>query len=388
MGFAKREQERQDEEKWSQLSDTFVCSECLEDKGLISFIKNNSSRKGCSYCTDQTSKDRKSCNINVLLEYISDCVRQHYEDPAESMAFESREGGYQGSTFDTYDLLTSTIQTKSHKLLEAIISAFDHTLWCKIDPYSDSPSDKMLYDWQSFCGHIKHENRFFLNERSNRTLKRIVSDFQSHTKICTLYSGSTIYRARAFQSDQPFPLVLEEISMPKKEDIIKQSNRMSPAGIPLFYASDNLETCKMEAGLSNITNPPQDMIAYGSFRLNKNLKVFDLSALPTTPSIFEIHEQVHRETISFLRMFMENIMQPVVRDGREHVEYIPSQIFTEYIRQNMKLDKRAIDGICYPSAQNPNGKNYALFIKHDDITNSPTEEAILRLDSQIKIEEF
>ena len=51
------------------------------------------------------------------------------------------------------------------------------------------------------------------------------------------------------------------------------------------------------------------------------------------------------------------ICKPVKRDDRTHVEYTPSQVISEYIRDQCE----DVFGIIYPSRHNSKGKNIAFF---------------------------
>jgi RES domain len=50
----------------------------------------------------------------------------------------------------------------------------------------------------------------------------------------------------------------------------------------------------------------------------------------------------------FLFSFARDLSKPVILDGREHIEYVPTQVVTEYMR---RLPDAAIDGILHASAQ-------------------------------------
>ncbi|MBK7845117.1 MAG: RES domain-containing protein [Bdellovibrionales bacterium] len=389
MGLAKGEWERRQEEKWAPIEDSQVCTRCFVDDELKKFIIEGSDGVGCDYCEDVGAKKRKSRNINDVIERISEAIRGHYEDPAEHMAYETAEGGYLGSTTDTYDLLEELVEVENPCVLDAVRGAFEHTLWCKKNPYSDDPSDVMFQDWTSYCEFIKHKKRFFLSDTKGM-FDGIVRDFKKLKLFKIIKPGNQFFRARTFQSTNPFPLKFEEITSPPKKVLIKQANRMSAAGISLFYCSATSETCKSEARTSNVYGIQHDMVAYASFSTKKTLRLLDISKLPHVPSIFGSTDRIERENLIFLRMFRDDIMKPVKRDGREHVEYIPSQIFTEYIRFYVKNGLHSINGICYPSTQNSNGLNYALFLSSDQIEEKRdlSSTAYIFFNSDIKFEKL
>jgi hypothetical protein len=81
--------------------------------------------------------------------------------------------------------------------------------------------------------------------------------------------------------------------------------------------------------------------------------VLDLSELPSVPSIFAASRE-QRGALQFLWEFVKSITAPVVHDGREHIDYVPTQILTEYFRERVKgSDGSALNGIVYPSARPP-----------------------------------
>lgn len=389
MGFAKRELERQQEEKWSPIDDSQVCAKCFIDDEIKKFILSESDGVGCDYCDDSGAQKRKSRNINDVIEHISESIRNYYEDPAQHMAYETAEGGYLGHTIDTYDLLEELVEVENPDVLDAIRDAFESTLWCKRNPYSDEPSDEMFQDWTSFCNYIKHEKRFFLSD-SNKIFEGIVQDFKRLKLFKIIKPGHVFFRARTFHSSKPFPQQFNEITIPPKKILIKQANRMSAAGVPLFYCSDTVETCKNEAKTSNLYGTQHDMIAFASFSTKRPLRLLDISKLPYVPSIFGSMERNERENLIFIRMFRDDIMKPVKRDGREHVEYIPSQIFTEYIRYYVKSGIHSVDGICYPSTQNKKGLNYALFLNSSQIEEKkdPSSTAYVHYNADIASEKI
>lgn len=61
--------------------------------------------------------------------------------------------------------------------------------------------------------------------------------------------------------------------------------------------------------------------------------------------------------LMFLDGFVKNITHPVTPDGRQHVEYTPTQVLTEYLRW---ASPHPFDGIALPSAQ-AGEKTYVFF---------------------------
>ena len=91
-----------------------------------------------------------------------------------------------------------------------------------------------------------------------------------------------------------------------------------------------------------------------------------------------------RRAIEFLAHISEEISKPITRDGHQHIEYVPTQVVTEFIRAQELLGRAAIDGIKYESARNTGHSSYVLFATQDDIFNENDDrnrDPWLELDS-------
>lgn len=67
--------------------------------------------------------------------------------------------------------------------------------------------------------------------------------------------------------------------------------------------------------------------------------------------------------IKFLIDFAFEISRPVDKAGVPDIHYVPTQVMSEYLAQafNPDVDGGQIDGVIYPSAANPEGRNLVLF---------------------------
>jgi hypothetical protein len=101
--------------------------------------------------------------------------------------------------------------------------------------------------------------------------------------------------------------------------------------------------------------------------------MLNLCNIPPTPS-FWFTPRFDRDRIRFLREFSKSVSQPVIHDGREHIDYVPAQILTEYFQHEYRTrDGKRIDGIMYPSARVPKGRNVVIFASQDEL--QPTAES-------------
>jgi hypothetical protein len=138
---------------------------------------------------------------------------------------------------------------------------------------------------------------------------------------------------------------------------------MNPAGIPIFYGALDPDTPLHEALQSN------GRVTMGVFSPLRPLLVLDLAGERRLlhVGIFHNATRAKRGLANFMAAFIDDIARVSARDGREHIDYVPAQIVTEYFRRVFRIDDRALDGIIYPSTRNEAGRNIALFVDRDDI---------------------
>lgn len=124
-------------------------------------------------------------------------------------------------------------------------------------------------------------------------------------------------------------------------------------------------------------------LSVGTFRPLRPLIVLDLADLPPIPSVFDPERQDRIHPLRFLHAFARDISQPIARDGREHVEYVPTQIVTEYFRRVFRFDDgRQLDGIIYSSARTVGHNAHVLFCENRQCIGPGDDhgrDALLRL---------
>lgn len=110
------------------------------------------------------------------------------------------------------------------------------------------------------------------------------------------------------------------------------------------------------------------------------LLVIDLTELPAVPSLYEPDRRGDRPWIAFLHRFAEEVRKPIDRDEREHLEYVPTQIVTEYFRHVYGVEhEQPVDGIIYRSAVRGGGRCIVLFVDNDDCGDVKDPDAVLAL---------
>lgn len=354
----------------------YVCSSCFGDPAIKEYIEENSVGSECSFC-EEVHERNISIPIDNLIRYMRICVSREYDNAAEWLPYESSEGGYQGETIDAWDLIVHELEIelpedKDGELLQCLSDGFSDHEWCKEDPYGPSSMELAKYSWENFSYIVKNRRRFFFrSEKSEDSSTDVLSpgellekvlDYANHVNLVTrLGEGLVLYRARAHSKDGKSWSNAKDLGPPPPEKAL-QSNRMSPAGIPMFYGSDSSDTAVFETAIKS------GKFSVGRFCTARPIKLLDLSNLPTLPSIFDMSledaEISPRSSIPFLRHVSEQISKPITKDSNSHIEYVPTQVVTEFIRSQSKIP---IDGIKYESAIHSGYCSYVLFAGQEDV---------------------
>ena len=362
-------------EPWLADNET-VCGSCFEDQGIKSYIENHSDGVGCDFC----KSEEKSLSFSLLIPFIHDRLHKKYIPLGESTV--PYEGGYIFEGDYIGDLLGDLgLNIHNNTVQEKIENYLNNDNWIAND--WTIPDNTYPTDWDNFCKYVKKKKRFFFNKtRASYIIETLKQLIKKKHLIKQLKPGTVFYRARAFKPTDSTPeYSIKDLGPPKSKDIMDKSSRMSPAGIPIFYCSN-----KPKIAVKEISDPKRKGYALiGKFKLEKAIYIIDFSKAGTIniPSYFDENASIDdRDQSLFLKEFPKEISKPIKKDGREHTEYVPTQIITEALKNLTTENKQKILGIGYKSAVGP-GKSYALFFKrrYDDTL---TPSSFLFLDPSFK----
>ncbi|MFF2847945.1 RES domain-containing protein [Streptomyces sp. NPDC058001] len=235
-----------------------------------------------------------------------------------------------------------------------------------------------LEPWPAFRDRVTHQRRFTLladialHRKSHLPMLDGVSAVVDQLGLVRkLPAGHQVWRGRMRRDTTPPNYVAATIgSTPRHR---ATANRMSPAGVSMFYGSADVETAVAEIS----AHDPRPYAAVAAFELVRPIPVIDLSVAPAAPNVAARDSGSLLGQIEFIRSFAADLSQPVVLDGREHTAYVPTQVLTEYFRW---LSPLRVEGIVFRSAQN-GGLNYALFTGPEGCvdTGADLPDAMLRL---------
>lgn len=369
MGATKRWMEEQDQ-LYNFDTTEFVCSHHINE----SFIKKNIIEKGkkgkCNYC----NSNKKVVALSEVLKLIVVGIDYYYEDPANSR-YLNRDStyGYDGNIMQFEDMLYNlNLEIDASQLYEDISNYLNNdSLYCLKDEYT-SESEYYHSAWNNLKEIVKTKARYVFhydkqfssfNSADPIEVLNKVQNSISHFKLFrTIKTSEKLYRCRQHVNKNEIDdLGINIASNPTAN--CKTNNRMSPAGISMFYSSPHKNICVKE--VVNFDNNERPFYTTAYFYSKDNLKLVDLTKLPVIPSAFDEKNNWQIETLFFLKDFINDISKPI-DENDAIIDYVPTQIVTEYIRYNPKLK---VDGLIYPSSTDNSKENYVLFMDHKESLN-------------------
>jgi hypothetical protein len=361
MGQVKKLLDEAMERGFSVDMDIVVCPDCFEDDGLQEFIRNCGGKTPCSYCG---KVGEGTCTLEELLDYAMSCIRMEWGHPEdEGVPYETREGGWQGNVIDSWELFeTVGLTALNDDLQKEIDSALEDQLWCEREPFLQRKDQTLLSGWKAFTKFVMHEARYVFLKATPKNydesqidemhpveiLDALSSMVEDIGLIETIPPTTRLYRVHIVDPKESLNTAKRLGSPPP--DYAKYANRMSPAGISMFYGAFDLKTSVLETydpskGFGKIA-------AYGEFFPIRPLRVLDLSKKLYLPSLFDSSKHDVRPLIRFLIDFLKDFSKTVQKDEYAHVEYVPTQIVTEYFRHMYRTaNGEQLDGIIYSSSK-------------------------------------
>jgi RES domain-containing protein len=394
MGLTKHAWIESQERGWDA-PNRHVCAVCFEDEYLKSVIENEAIENRCDYCGREDDAGTPiAAPLSAVLEPIAQALFANFEEPgAAGLPRDTGEWIGEERITDTDDALLSLPLECESDLFEDIARSFHNDAWypCAKGFWLHLPAHvELAYSWKSFVGHVKHHSRYFFaaDEEQERMqadrdygpialLNKIGRLSESLGLVRTVPARTNLFRVRKAPRDGTYT-TFQDLGPPPHQ--FATAGRMNPAGISYFYLALEERTALAET----LDNPPTRVIL-AAFVLKVDIRVLDLTHLPPIPSVFDNDEYENREAILFLDGFIDAVSEPTKKDGREHIDYVPSQVVSEYFAQVFNLGEKDgnLDGILYPSAVMPSGKNLVLFPPRD---HRPQSSDLVTLESVKAIE--
>lgn len=372
-----------------------VCAMCFGDRYIQAFIEEAADSYECEFCGRKSRTRSIAAPLDDVVDFILEAINREYQHAVEVLGWDGAEGGYQGAHFDSYDLIEQIgldLQNDDGQLFEILAKCLGSEPWCDRNPYSQRQDEWLVSSWKRFCEHLKYRRRYFFFQQQEEPavpeeylgpaelLEFISRTVENLGLIKTLPSGHLIYRARQFKAGQVLKSSYD--FAPPPVDRAVKSNRMSPAGVVMFYGSDDAKTAVTE-----IDDDPKLGVMVGTFRTTRVANIVDLTNLPKRFGFFERQadsDERSRYDLAFLHSFVTSVAAKVERGDREHVDYVPTQVVTEWFRTVFQHGGLGLDGILYPSTQNPGGCSLVLFANRYDVVLSSAEVERATGDDELK----
>lgn len=360
--------------------DKYACLQCITDLYIRGQLEGEEVSETCDYCGRESDKPI-AVELDRLIEIVRSAVESEFCDPAEELPYESAEGGYQGSLIEHYDLLEHLDEfTEDDTLRSDVSDAFTDQAWCDRDYFATKTDDALKTAWIEFQDIIKHRSRFFFRDQRDDDsylgagdisaadfLDGLASAVRKLDLVQPLLQSTLLYRVRDHPRTER-PSDAASLGSPPHKKVQIPANRMSPAGISMFYGALDTDTAAAEI----LATAPEAHTTTGVWHPSRDLRVLDLRGVDI-PSIYDEERRSLRRYAFFLRDFVRAVSCPVRRDGKnEHIEYTPTQAITEYFRYVFRefpahgpfaeLDEGPLDGIVYQSAVKSKGHCVVLFV--------------------------
>ena len=364
----------------SGLENKFVCAHHFDDPYLNRIIHRyaEDGKGTCSYCgrrgevcSMQHFMEQVSWKIHMFFDDINNAsllyADSFYDDENEVIPGFKRVGEYiapnEAEYFEsTRDLMDDLgLVSDDEELDNDIESVFTTEEWIECDILHEDYGRALLNKWQAFVQAVTHNRRYtflatseFLplikgEEGKNDTdiLSSLKSLIVQQKLIHDLPIGTKLYRVRRV-GDNTKAYGFNDITAAPETSAT--ANRMSPAGISMFYASFCEETAIKECvGV-------EKYILLGEFFTVKPLRVLDLTHIPG-PSFWMENWQENQ----FLHSFNREVTKKLDDKDKNQLQYIPTQVFTEFLRYMfIDGDGNKLDGMIYGSSKTRE-QNIVLF---------------------------
>lgn len=348
-----------------------VCSTCA-GVSLGRYIDSHGKMDTCDYCGEN---DRSVMFIVDLLSRMYKSWKMYYSNFDDSFFHEDFRTPYYLSDI-IYDEVVE-LDDARETFLSDLCALPEERRWQKDSEYWTPFPEALKSSWQRFSEIVKKQWRYtyflccndILDPASYSPLdamKVICELLQIQNAFVTeLPAFACIYRNR--KGNIKFGESAKELGTAPSEHA--KDNRFSPKGVPMFYGSLDEDTCELESsgnGTYSVT---------GVFHNAKSVRVLDLTNVPPVPRLYD-DDFGFIPAYKYLHEFSNIISKNVADDD---LEYIPTQIFTEFIRlQGLRQFK--IRGLMYKSSKRDGGKNLVLFYTNDECKDKDDGTDCLVLD--------
>lgn len=195
--------------------------------------------------------------------------------------------------------------------------------------------------WEDFKFYLRNSNRFHSRYINLNILKEVLED-----TITTIPRGTRFYRARTAKDAKGY----QKGEMGAPPDDKATPGRANSKGISCLYLASKRKTTVKE-----IRAGAFDYVTVATFKLNRDVKVVDLSAITHSSPFYAKTDKVKYLLNEMHLRKIENDLAKPVSSRDSDLDYLP----TQYISDFAKL--LGYDGVKYISTFDKESFNLALF---------------------------
>lgn len=333
MGRAS-EQWMEDNSRGYSSLDGDVCLDCIRNPDLSALHAEHSHSGSCAFCGQD---DAIVAPAAVIQDRIMECLLMSYEQLDDAgVPYDGREGGYQISHESGFEIVSNELSgVVSDEFLEEVADKAMDSEWVEKDWALLHPYQRLTGGWEDFCRTIRHRLRYsfaFEPETDEghpdstspvKTLIGISNLVDAYELIRTVKAGTEVIRLRVSTQEKYSSIGL--VGSPPHQHA--KANRMSAAGIPMFYGAFDLDTAIKETwdGINSA------ICSKGTFVTKHDIRVVDFTGLPPVPGYWSNPGRDQLATIRFMHDLARDISKPVQRNSSVDLLYAPTQVVAEYL---------------------------------------------------------
>lgn len=352
-----------------------VCDQHLDDEYLRGWVRDNATADECDFC-DREPVSPIAAELDELGELILDGLEFQWDDAIEILP----SGMQYDRSATTREVLHEHEVSSDESLIALLVEMLPDRGWVKKGFWRLTDYERLVYGWRDFKDLIRHQSRFFFplitededdpDSLSPLDLLGDIGDAAVKVGLVANWpEGTNVFRVRIHGPNDDVSHAWNVGAVPNDLADRAFANRMSPAGIPMLYGATD-ELTAVEEAKSAEPDPNGKLLTLAHFQALRPLTILELHRRFDVPSEFNPNTRELVAPLAFLNGFVEDISHHVERDGTEHVEYVPTQVVTEYFRSVYSFgDGVKLDGISFPSSRNPDGSNLVLFVSSQDVAD-------------------
>ncbi len=362
MGLAKRDWMKSCERGYESLEGQLVCINCIEEYYLRELHSEDSESGTCDFCGET---EVLVADAEIIQSQIMESLMADYENIEDAGApYETAEGGWQIGHQSAQEIVTDEIyDVVSEQFGNAIVEAIDIGVsWTERDWAILSPIARMRHGWNQFCSIVQNQLRFSFafvesDEDSSHpdythpslTLREIGKLVENLNLVRELPTGTLFYRIRVDKAERF--TTFEALGSPPSANA--SANRMSPAGIPMLYGAEDIQTAIEETW----DGESPGFASIATIRTTQPIRVIDFTDLPDPPSYWSNPDREIFADYRFLHELAADLSKPVERGSKVDLAYAPTQIVSEYLTKAWRGLPRAwnpppglVHGLCFKSS--------------------------------------